>query len=102
MRRPWLVKMVGTSMTPTLQPGDRCVVVRYRLSFCVVIARPIVDLDLVVKRITTFTVGRGRGVVADLRSDNRDVVDYPDVPIDKVLGRVSFRYWPPRRVGWVR
>ena len=100
MRRPGLVKVVGDSMAPTLLPGDRCYVVPYAPGAPGVVVAE--SNGLVVKRIGTVWKQRGHIYMVDLVSDHPDAPGCPAVPVDDVLGRVSFRYWPLHRIGWVR
>lgn len=103
------VVVEGDSMLPTLEPGDRLVVLRsgYR--------RRLRTGDLVTVR-DPREEGRGRVLVkriADLdRSEAEVSGDNPDasadsrsfgrVPLESVTGRVLYRYAPAERAGRVR
>jgi phage repressor protein C with HTH and peptisase S24 domain len=94
----WHVRVVaveGASMTPTLRPGDACLVLwgaRARLGDVVVARLP--DRGLGVKRVALIETDGS----AWLRSDNiaagTDSATFGAVAGADVLGRVVARYWP--------
>ena len=119
-RGPWRAEVVGESMAPALQPGDWLLVdptsARWSRRGSVVVVREPGSGIVVVKRIA----GRpGDNVVgpdgspmllgeseAWLASDAPDAaVDsrrYGPVDAEHLLGRVAWRYGPPRRFGRIR
>ena len=90
------VVVAGTSMQPTLQPGDFCLVrctARLRPGDVVVVRRPDRRDLLVVKRV------RSRGetgwwVAGDNPAASDDSAVFGEVPDGCVIGRVVWRYWP--------
>ena len=91
----------GSSMTPTLMPGDRLLVVRplrLRPGDLVAVPDPRHGGRLLVKRIMTIADGR-----VELRGDNpgasTDSRDFGAVPTRRVLARVVRRYAPSHRRG---
>lgn len=95
------VVVEGTSMAPTLAPGDRLLVVRGRrprAGDLVAVADPRRPGRLLVKRVAGQHLG-----LLDLRGDNpaasTDSRSFGPVPPSAVRGRVVRRYWPPDRRG---
>jgi nickel-type superoxide dismutase maturation protease len=95
------VVVEGTSMLPTLAPGDRLLVVRarrLRVGDLVAVDDPGRPGRLLVKRVA----GDHRGHL-ELRGDNPvasiDSRTFGPVPPSAVRGRVVRRYWPPERRG---
>jgi nickel-type superoxide dismutase maturation protease len=95
------VVVEGTSMYPTLAPGDRLLVVRawrVRVGDLVAVPDPRRPGRLLVKRV----VGQHRGQL-ELRGDNpaasTDSRIFGPVPRSSVRGRVVRRYAPPDRRG---
>ncbi len=91
----------GSSMTPTLMPGDRLLVVRplrLRPGDLVAVPDPRHGGRLLIKRIMTIADGR-----VELRGDNpgasTDSRDFGAVPTRRVLARVVRRYAPSHRRG---
>lgn len=122
---PWVV--LGDSMAPSLQPGDRVLVdlwtFRQRLprrGEVVLLQGPLPAEPVLIKRVTDFPPGarrelRGRlwpGREAEhdgavwVRGDNVehsvDSRSFGPVPAERVRGRVIFRYWPLSRAGPIR
>ncbi len=94
----WRVARVsGSSMLPTLRPGDRLLVRE----------GPVREGDVVVARHGELMLVKRAAFRQDggwwLESDNqrapgrRDSWDFGAVPDGDVLGRVVLRYWPPTR-----
>lgn len=91
------VEVHGDSMRPTLQPGDRLLVIAWPKR----LLRPghLVAVDAperaVVKRIAAI-----HGGTADLRGDNAAAsTDYPATPFGRITGRAVYRYAPTSRAG---
>ena len=103
------VKVQGDSMRPTLEPGDRLLVLRlgHRRSIrrgslvTVVDPRPDADGRLLVKRIAdlgpTSVVVRG-----DSTEKSTDSRSFGRVPRSSITGLVLYRYGPAHRTGVVR
>jgi nickel-type superoxide dismutase maturation protease len=95
----------GDSMRPTLDPGDRLVVVRgrrARTGDLVVLPDPRAPERAMVKRVARVDRGaRGGNVV--VRGDNpgasTDSRVFGPVPAASIGGRVVYRYLPPERRG---
>lgn len=97
------VVVEGTSMRPTLEPGDRLVVVRarrVRRGDLVAVADPRYPGRLLVKRAAEVNGGW-----IELRGDNpgasTDSREFGAVPVAEVRGRAVRRYAPSHRRGWV-
>lgn len=95
-----VVEVRGTSMMPTLRPGDRLLVIRAsaRVGDVVVVLDPRDPGRELIKRVRTLAVS---GVT--LRGDNAaastDARVFGTVQPDAVQWRVVGRYWPPDAVG---
>ena len=119
-QRPWRVEVAGESMAPTLRPGDWLLVdpspPRWpRRGTIVVVREPATEL-VVVKRLAGRPGDSVQGVdgvpialapgQAWLASDASDAaIDsrrYGPVDIERLLGRVAWRYGPGGRFGPVR
>jgi nickel-type superoxide dismutase maturation protease len=98
-----VVEVRGRSMTPTLVPGDRLIVVRARpRPGRVVLARDPRDPDReLIKRVERMD-GAGAWLVGDDRAFSTDARAFGHVPVASIRWRAVVRYWPPRRVGLVR
>ena len=100
-----VVEVRGRSMRPTLEPGDRLVVVRFRRAGragdIVLAIDPREPARELVKRVAAI---RPDGL--DLRGDDpgwsTDARTFGHVPARAVRWRVVWRYWPPERFGAVR
>jgi signal peptidase I len=119
-RGPWRVEVVGESMIPALEPGDWLLVdptpARWPLRGTVVVVREPGSDFIVVKRIagrpgdrivrpdgTATLLGAAEAwLVSDDRDGAIDSRRYGPVDAERLLGRVSWRYGPPRRFGPVR
>jgi nickel-type superoxide dismutase maturation protease len=93
----------GDSMRPTLEPGDRVLVLRLapRAGDVVALRDPRDASRVLVKRVASID---GDGI--DVRGDNdvasTDSRTFGAVDRDDVLGRVVYRYAPAPRAGRVR
>ena len=94
--RPRRFVVQGTSMLPTLSPGDRLLVARVgrpRSGDLVIIRDPRTPSRLLCKRVVSTDM---RHIV--VRGDNpeasTDSRAFGPVPEEWVLGRVIRRYWP--------
>ncbi|MEX1155762.1 MAG: S26 family signal peptidase [Chloroflexota bacterium] len=105
----WLdvVEVHGSSMAPSLLPGDRLVVecrsfsLRAPRAGEVVLARdPREPGRELIKRV--FAVSDA-GDAADLRGDapdeSTDSREFGAVPLSAIRWRAALRYWPPQRAG---
>lgn len=95
------VVVEGRSMLPTLEPGDRLLVVRtrrVRVGELVALPDPRRPPRLLVKRVAAR-----RGPLLELRGDNPDASTdsrtFGPVPADAVWGRAVRRYAPAARAG---
>ncbi|MEU4997143.1 nickel-type superoxide dismutase maturation protease [Streptomyces sp. NPDC021622] len=91
-------EVTGPSMVPTLYHGDRLMVqwgARVRAGDVVVLRHPFQQDLLVVKRAAERRDG-GWWVLGDNAFAGGDSTDYGTVPEELVLGKVWFRYRPPR------
>ncbi len=90
-------------MVPTLQPGDRLLVVpsrRYRQGGLVALVDPRDRGRVIVKRIDrSVEAGRGLVVLGDNPGHSTDSRHFGPVSRTDVVGRVVYRYAPPERVG---
>lgn len=98
------VVVEGTSMRPTLEPGDRLLVARagrIRRGDLVAVADPRYPGRLLVKRAADVNGGW-----VELRGDNpgasTDSREFGAVPVTEVRGKVVRRYAPSNRRGRVR
>ena len=98
----------GESMSPTLRPGDSLWVVRTpgnvspRPGWIVVARRPDrPDLEII-KRVGAGGEGEGLRLVGDNPWASTDSRAFGAVRPEMVVGVAVWRYWPPRRFGWVR
>ncbi len=101
LRRVARVEVEGDSMRPTLQPGDRLIVLRGRQprpGDLVTLPDPRSPHRVVVKRVAAITGGMVvvRGDNADASTDSRR---FGPVPGSSVQGRVLYRYFPEARRG---
>ena len=102
---PWAVE--GPSMAPTLRDGDRVIVslTSYRrdpprVGDVVLIEGP-GGLPLV-KRVSALTPPVGPGMVwvlGDNPPESSDSRSFGPLPVERVRGRVTWRYWPPSSWG---
>jgi nickel-type superoxide dismutase maturation protease len=109
-RRLVRVEVVGSSMEPTLRPGDRLAVLRVgarwplRPGALVALADPRTDgaaTRLLVKRLTRINAGFIE-VEGDNPSASTDSRQFGPVPRSDVVGLALYRYAPPERTGVVR
>jgi nickel-type superoxide dismutase maturation protease len=104
--RPGRVRVEGLSMAPTLQPGDRLLVLRrsrwrppgVRVGDIVAVPDPRHPGRVLVKRVKAVTPAG-----LDLRGDNpalsTDSRTFGPVAAGSVVGRAVYRYGPPGRAG---
>lgn len=103
---PHRIAVEGSSMLPTLRPGDWLLVdpapyVEYgpRVGDIVVAPDPRVPDRLLVKRVHAVAADGGldlRGDASDASTDSRT---FGPLPLVAVQGRAWARYWPLRRLG---
>jgi signal peptidase I len=109
--RPFRVEVSGSSMTPTLNPGDWLVATRggeIHRGDIVVLRHPVAGLDLVKRvaalpgqRVTDRVLGPSEYlVVGDNPGASTDGREFGPVRREAIEGVVRFRYWP--RPGPVR
>lgn len=96
------LEVVGDSMRPAFEPGDRLIAVRLgriREGDVVAVPDPRDATRLIVKRVASVS-----GPMLVLRGDNdaasTDSRSFGPVPRPSVAGRVLYRYSPPERVSW--
>ena len=98
------VVVEGESMLPTLEPGDRLLVLaggRPRPGALVALQDPRDPGRVLVKRVGS-TVGPGFEVLGDNPPASTDSRHFGPVPPEALLGRVVHRYAPAHRRGRVR
>lgn len=94
-------------MRPSLEPGDRVVVVRLprvvpvRRGWLLAVRDPRLPSRLLVKRASAPAPG-GVYVLGDNPEHSTDSRTFGLVPHRSVVGLVVYRYAPPGRAGWVR
>ena len=101
LRRVRRLEVVGHSMHPTLEEGDRVLVVRSgraRAGDLVVVPDPRRPDRLVVKRVMVASAA-GLTVRGDNPAASTDSRAIGPVPAATVRGRVVYRYGPPERRG---
>jgi len=100
-RRVSRVEVMGDSMRPTLEPGDRVVLSRIRRARTgdlVAVTDPRQPQRLVVKRVVDVS-STGLTVLGDNPAASTDSRVFGPVPADTVRGRVVYRYHPAARRG---
>lgn len=98
------VEVAGDSMRPTLEPGDRLLVLRRaraRPGDLVTVPDPRDGSRTVVKRVASVS-GDGVVVVGDNPAQSTDSRVFGAVPAAAVRGRVVYRYHPDHRRAWLR
>ena len=100
--RRWLdvVEVRGRSMSPTLQPGDRLLVMRIRprAGAVAVAADPREPARELIKRVARID-GAGTHLRGDNPGASTDARTFGSVPGESVRWRAVWRYWPIRRAG---
>lgn len=102
MWRYQLMRVRGSSMSPTFRDGDVVLVDRHAFYHCpprpgdIVAARP-PDLQgkAIVKRITAVSTA-GVTLIGDNPDDSLDSRRLGPILFDRIVGRVCRRLWPPR------
>jgi signal peptidase I len=94
------VEVVGDSMTPALEPGDRLllVAVRPRVGDVVAVRDPRAPDRVLVKRVQTIAAG-GITVLGDNASASTDSRTFGPVPHRSIDGVACYRYAPAHRAG---
>jgi nickel-type superoxide dismutase maturation protease len=95
------VEVAGDSMRPTLEPGDRLVVLRggpVRVGALVAVADPRQPARTMVKRVSAVRPD-GVTVLGDNPAASTDSRAFGAVPHDALRGRVVYRYFPDMRRG---
>lgn len=98
------VRVVGTSMIPTLAPGDCLIVWRWgpvRLGTIVAVADPRERDRLLIKRVDSVGPS-GVGIRGDNEAGSTDSRNFGLVDRSLVTGRVVYRYFPIPTAGPVR
>jgi nickel-type superoxide dismutase maturation protease len=93
------VEVVGESMRPTLEPGDRLLLLRTgraRPGQLVAIADPRQSGRTVIKRVASVTAA-GVTVLGDNPSASTDSRTFGRIAPDAIRGRALYRYFPPER-----
>jgi len=100
--RRWIdvVEVRGQSMAPTLQPGDRLIVVRApgRVADVVLAFDPRDPARELIKRVTAID-DWGVTLRGDNPSASTDARMFGELPPSSVQWRAVARYWPPARIG---
>ena len=103
--RRWIdvVEVRGRSMAPSLQPGDRLVVVRSHRpprAGDVVLALDPRDVGReLVKRVARVDHAGGATLRGDNAALSTDARAFGTLPMSAIRWRVALRYWPMRRAG---
>lgn len=95
------LEVTGHSMEPTLEPGDRLLLVRtrrVRVGDLVVVPDPREPGRMVVKRVVVASAA-GLTVRGDNAAASTDSRQFGVVPRTTVRGRVVYRYFPDSRRG---
>ena len=95
------LEVTGHSMRPTLEPGDRLLLLRtrrFREGDLVVLPDPREPRRMVVKRIVAAAPD-GLTVRGDNVAASTDSRQFGVVPLASVRGRVVYRYFPDSRRG---
>jgi nickel-type superoxide dismutase maturation protease len=97
------VEVVGTSMAPTLLPGDRLLVLRLppAVGRLVVVRDPRQPGRVIVKRCRARLADGSLEVRGDAPGASTDSRHFGPVPRPLVLGRPVYRYHPPAAAGWL-
>jgi nickel-type superoxide dismutase maturation protease len=98
------VEVTGASMRPTLEPGDRLLVLaarRIRSGDLVALPDPRQPARTLVKRVGRVDAA-GLTVLGDDPAASTDSRSFGPVPRRTVLGRVIYRYAPSGRAGPIR
>jgi nickel-type superoxide dismutase maturation protease len=102
--RPRRVSVEGASMQPSLEPGDRLVVMwlgRHRPGDVVALRDPQEPGRLLVKRVASVAP-RGIEVLGDNADVSRDSRSFGLVASSSLIGKAVYRYFPPARAGSLR
>lgn len=98
------VEVAGASMRPTLEPGDRLLVIasrRIRVGDLVALADPRTPARTLVKRVSEVN-GADLTVLGDDPVASTDSRSFGPVPRQAALGRVVYRYAPSARAGLIK
>jgi nickel-type superoxide dismutase maturation protease len=98
------VEVRGASMRPTLEPGDRLLVLawrRIRAGDLVALSDPRQPARTLVKRVARVDDAR-LTVLGDDPAVSTDSRSFGPVPRSSVLGRAVYRYGPSRRAGPIK
>lgn len=102
---PWVV--LGSSMKPTLQPGDRVVVDLWTYRQRpprpgeIALVEGLGEAPLV-KRVAPGADREHFLVLGDNEAESADSRQFGAVPRHRFRGRILVRYWPPDRAGPIR
>jgi mitochondrial inner membrane protease subunit 1 len=105
MPRLWPLRrfrVEDTSMQPTLQPGDRLLVLTWlapRQGDVVVLREPDAHLSFAVKRVESTTPAGEVLVRGDNANVSRDSRHFGPLPRQLIVGRAVYRYFPAQRRG---
>jgi signal peptidase I len=115
IRRFRRIEVTGGSMLPTLEEGDRIVVVRAgrpRTGDLVACADPVHPQRTIVKRVAAvpggslrledgreLAAGRGYIVLGDNSDTSTDSRNFGPIDANLIIGRLIFRYLPEGRAG---
>jgi nickel-type superoxide dismutase maturation protease len=96
------LEIVGESMCPTLEPGDRVLALRFaraRVGDLVALADPREADRVVVKRVVAIKDGH-LSVLGDNSASSTDSRHFGPVARSLIRGRIVYRYAPESRRGW--
>lgn len=95
------VRVLGSSMAPTVRPGDRLLVARWarwHVGSVVALPDPRAPERVLIKRVRAIDAG-GVDVRGDNEAASTDTRTFGLVAPSKVAGRVVYRYLPADRAG---
>jgi len=98
------LKVIGHSMEPTLQQGDKVWALHFARKFrkgdVVVLRMPSVNNTLAIKRVANLLGNARYEVRGDNPNDSLDSSSFGAVSEENIVGKVYLRYWPLKETRW--